>query len=71
MRWKVEKDLARIFALFPVVTVEGRLVWFRQCEMRILNDRYNDGYDRLRKISRIRQFRVLPVSDIWREAPPV
>lgn len=65
MQWKVEKDWVDVFPILPVITVEGCLVWFKRCQMRVLSDRRDDGFDALRNIRRHSQLRVLPVSDIW------
>lgn len=55
--WDQITDWEVVVPILPVVTVEGQVVWLRRCQMRMLKER--GGY------RRSRQFRVLPVSDIW------
>lgn len=55
--WETEVDWREVIPLLPVVTVEGDLVWFKRCQMRVLKSWLGD---------RTKQFRSLPVSAIWR-----
>lgn len=54
--WETEVDWREVTPLLPIVTVEGNLVWFKRCQMRVLKNWLGD---------RTRQYRSLPVSSIW------
>jgi hypothetical protein len=58
--WEQIEDWEVVYPLLPVITVEGNIVWFKRCERRILRN------DMTRE--RLRQYRVLPVSNIWMDA---
>lgn len=47
------------FVLLPVLTIDGEFTWGR-CEVRELDNKYNDGHDARRDIQHIRQYRKTP-----------
>lgn len=54
--WKPE-PWTPSFSILPRVGVDGRFVWGK-CERRKLTNRYEDGYDHLRRIHTIWQVRA-------------
>jgi len=57
--WSVKQDWYVVIPLLPIITINGEIVWLRPCETRLLHDVRNDGMDWRRRISVVRQYRVL------------
>lgn len=71
MWWRTVEGWKIVVPIIPVITVEGDFVWFKKCQRRKLQQRWDDGYDCLRDIRSRYQYRRFPVSaEHWPKSFP-